>query len=579
MKFNKLITTSVLVLSILTTVYSSVDAATISINPPISNVSAGNIVTATVSVNTEGVAINSAEAHIIFPADMLEVVSIDKSGSIFPLWVEGPTFSNTAGTIIFSGGVPSPGFTGISGKVFSIVFKAKKAGSASVVFSNSNIMANDGSGTNVAKVSAPAIVAVSTASPSIEVVNKVDTSVKLPSLPVVTSATHPDENSWYSVDKVRFDWDVPRGTTEVQTLLSRSANAVPTISHDGTFSAVTVNDLKDGVLYFHIRYRNAGGWGPTLHRKIQTDTQTPIDFVPKVNDNDELYAHLHLEAKDSLSGIAKYEISIDGHKISDVLPESLIDGLYRLPVVDGGVHNLKVEAYDKAGNEKVIEMTYNSPSIIPPKITSAPKEAVMNQSIEIAGESVYPNTRINIFLQTEGGEIKALKTSTDDQGKFKLVINDTVECELAACVVDNSGATVVWAQAMFSEGSVSPASEKVVIMIENTSWMKIAYGSIKALSLTVPLLAIIFVLIVLVYIGWHRFFGLKRKIHKDTREVVQDIHRAMTLYKEELSNQLDELEKIKEDRDLNRKEEKIFRELSDNINNIERFIEKKLKKY
>ncbi len=569
-----------LALSVICTVgmYHSASAAVMNINPPLSSVSAGNIVTATVNINTEGLAINSAEAQIIFPADVLEVVSIDKSGSIFSLWVEGPTFSNTSGTIGFSGGVPSPGFSGSAGKVLSVVFKAKRAGNASLVFANSNVMANDGSGTNVAKTSPQAVVNISPASQNIELVSKVDTTVKLPPLPVVTSSTHPDENVWYSSDKIRMDWDVPKGILEVQTLLSKYADVKPTISHDGTFSAITVNDLKDGVLYFHMRYRNAGGWGPTLHRKIKIDTQVPSDFTLQVTD-DGLYSYLHIDAKDTLSGIAKFELHIDGNKKTDILPENLVDGVYRLPVMEGGVHNLLLEVYDAAGNEKTKEIKYNSPAIVPPKIVGVPQTVIMNQSIVIEGESMYHDTRVNVFIQTEGGDIKALKTSTDSNGKFRLVINDTVECELAACVVDNSGATAIWTQLMFDDGVLSPTSDKKNIIIENTSWMKIVYGSTKALSLTVPLLAVVFVLIILVYIGWHRFFGLKRKIHKDTREVVQDIHRAMSLYKDELSNQLDELEKVKEDRDLNRKEEKIFKELSDNINNIERFIERKLKKY
>ena len=52
----------------------------------------------------------------------------------------------------------------------------------------------------------------------------------------------------------------------------------------------------------------------------------------------------------------------------------------------------------------------------------------------------------------------------------------------------------------------------------------------------------------------------------------------MLLLKDELNSQLESLEKTKKERNLNDKEEKIFGEIKDNVDNIDDFIEKKLKK-
>src|SRR3989338_1928237 len=124
-------------------------AATSYFSPSSGNFTIGNVFTVTVLVNTEGVAINNAEAVINFPKDLLELISVTKSGSIFSLWVEEPTFSNSAGTLSFNGGVPTPGFKGTAGKIISTTFRVKKAGSASLVFSSAAVRANDGYGTNV----------------------------------------------------------------------------------------------------------------------------------------------------------------------------------------------------------------------------------------------------------------------------------------------------------------------------------------------------------------------------------------------------------------------------------------------
>jgi hypothetical protein len=124
-------------------------AATLYIKPSQTEISVGNIVSVTVGVDTSGKAINNAESIIQFPPDLLEVVSVDNNLSIFSIWVEQPNFSNNVGQITFNGGIPSPGFQGSDGKIISIIFKTKKAGIASVIFSSSAVRENDGLGTDI----------------------------------------------------------------------------------------------------------------------------------------------------------------------------------------------------------------------------------------------------------------------------------------------------------------------------------------------------------------------------------------------------------------------------------------------
>lgn len=131
-------------------------AATAYLSPAAGSYEVGDLVTANVFINTENTAINNAEASINFSKDLLEVISVSKSGSIFSLWVEEPSFSNGAGSISFNGGLPTPGYNGTAGKAISIVFRAKAAGTASVVFSSCAVRANDGFGTNVFRGSAGA---------------------------------------------------------------------------------------------------------------------------------------------------------------------------------------------------------------------------------------------------------------------------------------------------------------------------------------------------------------------------------------------------------------------------------------
>lgn len=125
------------------------EAAVLRMRPSQSEISAGNIISIQITVDTLGKFINNAESIIQFPKDLLEVVSIDKKTSIFSLWVEEPSFSNAVGQVTFNGGVPNPGFTGNNGNIVSVIFRAKKPGVASIIFSNSAVRENDGLGTDI----------------------------------------------------------------------------------------------------------------------------------------------------------------------------------------------------------------------------------------------------------------------------------------------------------------------------------------------------------------------------------------------------------------------------------------------
>lgn len=148
-KIKKIMFLGLLVSVIFSTLFSSVYAAQIFTSPSKSSVSVDETFRVRVGSDTLGKNINNAEATITFPTDLIQVISIDSSSSIFNLWVNNPTFSNSSGTITFNGGVSNPGFSGSSGTIFWITAKAKKPGSATFKIQDASVRANDGLGTNV----------------------------------------------------------------------------------------------------------------------------------------------------------------------------------------------------------------------------------------------------------------------------------------------------------------------------------------------------------------------------------------------------------------------------------------------
>lgn len=107
-------------------------ASTITLAPTTASVAAGQTVSVMVSVDAGQTAAVTAKAVITYPADTLEAVSF----SFAPTWIQlsQPGYDSMAGgTVVKTAGYPG-GFTGA--KAFgTLVFKAKKAGTATIAVS------------------------------------------------------------------------------------------------------------------------------------------------------------------------------------------------------------------------------------------------------------------------------------------------------------------------------------------------------------------------------------------------------------------------------------------------------------
>lgn len=142
-----------------------VDAANLSFYPASGSHPVGSSFVMGVYVGSADQPMNAASGVISFPKDMLEVVSVSKTGSVLTIWAEEPTFSNSDGTVSFEGLVPNPGFNKSSGKILTITFRVKSVGDSNIRFSSSSVLANDGKGTNILTVTGTAQVTSSLVAP------------------------------------------------------------------------------------------------------------------------------------------------------------------------------------------------------------------------------------------------------------------------------------------------------------------------------------------------------------------------------------------------------------------------------
>jgi hypothetical protein len=534
----------------------SAHAATLFLSAPYAKVPVGGTFQVSVLVNTDGTAINTSDAIVNFPIDLLEAVSVSSAPSIFSLWVEQPTFSNIDGTFSFNGGVPNPGFMGQGGVIEVITFKSKKAGVATFSFQNAEVLANDGLGTNVLTAKSPLSIEIAQAPATV-----------FPAVPVVASLTHPDQSVWYRSALASFNWDAPYGVMSIQASLTKESDATPVNVYGGWKSQSTVDSPADGVSYFNLRYMNALGWGPIAHYKIQVDRTAPPAFSVPVRIKG-VQNIATLAAVDPLSGIDRYSIKIDESPAFTVKKASLLDSRYVLPTQNQGQHSLSVTVFDGAGNSTKWNGFFMSPQIVAPKLSVYPDQIRSGGTFTIRGQTRYPQATIQIFVQNEKNGLKTYTTKTAENGSYSIVSERT----LAAGLVN------IWSRLVFSDSIKSAPSDTATLRVNDGAIVQASKSFTYTLTFVIPALISLISLLLVLYITWHSFFGIKRRIHKETQAAMHSVHRTLHEFKAELHRQLLHLESMKKGRVLNEKEEKIFKDLQDNIDHIDKLIEKRIGK-
>lgn len=338
-------------------------AAVLSAVPSRTSVEVGDTVSVSVYVNSEGVAINNAEGSLTFPREIFDVISVSKDTSLFSLWIEAPAYDGNS-TVSFNGGLPSPGYQGSNGKLFTVTFRAKAAGSAPLALLNGAVRANDGLGTDVLRAVVNGSVAVNEA--------QVVSQPKTPTTPAATpsntpslgtsgtlklsSQTHPDQTAWYRDPSPKLSWELPGGTDSVQTIVSANKSAAPLVTYKPAVSEKTLDPLEDGVWYFNIRAHTTTGWGKPVSYTLQIDSAAPTLASSLSFDATSSALFIQSTAQDELSGVDHYEILLNKEVYQKVSSSEISNGFMRVPLnISPGAYTVEWVAVDRAGNRAVSE--------------------------------------------------------------------------------------------------------------------------------------------------------------------------------------------------------------------------------
>jgi hypothetical protein len=447
-------------------------SASVSFSPQSGSESVGKTFTVNVMVASGGgVGVNAADGEIGFDPTLLAVQSVSKENSVFDLWTANPSFSNTAGTVNYSGGSTSA-YAGDSGMIISVTFKVLKAGSANLKFVSASVLAADGQGTNVlggtgtgsfilggAAPSAPA------ASQPAETPAASTESTAAQAAPssftvsfAVTSPTHPDPTQWYADANPNFVWQLTADVAGVSTAFDRTPNTTPRRSSEGLLQSKQYSNIAEGVWYFHARFEDAfGDWSDTVSLPARIDVTPPLPFTVTAapGAGAEGKTLLSFNATDTVSGIDHYSVTFDGASSTTVQQSDLQNGTYTAGPLLPGAHTVVVGAVDKAGNTTDESAQFTIAGISAPKVTSFPTAVVERTPIVLDGIA-DSGANVTVDLTDPNGKVVAEgKVVADETGHWLYAVENGV----------SSGKYAIGVSMVTAQGAQSSSTDKLLLQV------------------------------------------------------------------------------------------------------------------
>jgi hypothetical protein len=538
------------------------EAATLRLSPETGVYTAGGTFTANVVINTEGKSVNAADGQLSYNPKEISVVSVNRNSSIFNLWTLEPTFSNTTGSITFGGGSPS-GYKGANGNIMSITFRALGAGAPKVIFKGGSILAADGLGTNIltSMVGGTYTIGAKTDTPEPEYIAPPNT----PKAPVITSKTHPNFDSWYTETSAELSWTLPSDVTTVRTLLDEAPLTIPTIVYEDPVSEKRLENLPDGVSYFHIQFKNKDGWGKVTHVPLRIDTESPTRFEIGEEGGDPTNPVRTLVFTiDDISPIPRYRIQIDGGEPLEYSDEKNTKR-YELSDLPPGHHTVIIEAFDSAGNSRVATYAFSIESFEAPLFTDYPTR-INTEVIPALKGTTRPEAHVRVAVTDTNGISESYETVSGADGVFTFI----PDAPFALGVYD------IVAIATDIHGAVSEPSVSIRIIVETPGILRIGTFLVSVLSVIIPLIALSVILAFGTWYLVHRLRIWKRRVMRETIEAEDKLRSELDTLITNVHVRVSDLKESRKGK-LTRAEEALIEQIVSDVESARIKIKKEIK--
>ena len=459
-------------------------AATLRLLPSARTFTIGQEFTVDLLLDTDNASINTTEAAVNFPNGIVEFVSASRTGSIFSFWLEEPTISSQKDSVSFIGGTPR-GVAGDALKILSLTFKTTGVGAADISLSNASVSAADGKGSNVlskivgtnvmvrSAVAMPEPLSASATDASVESEIQSESKIisprddgpesqpverpqpvvrspafvgRLPEKPALHVPLYPDESRWYNrIGEAIVLWDLTPDVSHVAVKLALSPEDNRGATEAELFTGKSFGMLKEGIWFVTVHARNNVGWSEASQRRIHLDTTPPLPFNIEIDTvaSDNPVRTIKFETQDSLSGVSRASIAVDGDDPIVLPVANAADMTIRLPLQPAGEHTVVARVFDAAGNSVEDDLAFEVLPLPMPSFSFFMPVVSQEEFIFASGKSI-PGGLVTVRVRDANDQQVAVEEAVSDAaGDWSVSIKPplaTGKYELFAQATDERGA-------------------------------------------------------------------------------------------------------------------------------------------
>jgi len=439
--------------------FAQAGEVTIEVAPEMGGFVVDERVTFRVFVSSDGQLVNAVQAQLSYDPKMVAVTSVDKEGSLVSSWTEEPIIDEALGLVSF-GGMLATSTALDRGLVLVLHIRPLRTGEFTLHFEQgAAVHAADGTGGNTLtgfrdgryRVNPKDLSSEATDETPLGEVLGVATDTP-PITPVtITSATHPDQEAWYSATSSKFLFHVEEGVTAIRLGFDTKAHGLARVRYAPPISAKTIDNIDEGVWYLHLAAEVPSAASFTTDYAVRIDHTPPDQFtvneVPRSNTADP-NVRFSVDATDALSGIAHYLMAIDG----EAAVRFVSDGVqpFEAKGLTPGVHVLHASAVDKAGNTLSIDRSFEVTHLPSPRLT-------------LHDRAQHEREPLRLLIQ--GSKDAMFAVSFSRNGAAPISENVVADGSGAANFVSKAtllpGLYEVWASATDTTGGISKESERI----------------------------------------------------------------------------------------------------------------------
>lgn len=341
-------------------------------------------------------------------------------------------------------------------------------------------------------------------------------------------------------------------------------NSASILANDGNGTEVLNNKGKANILISKKEEKEI------VKKKVEISKNIPIKdtriIISEIKNNTSKYSPNKFLITSAQPVLDKsYNIQID-----DMSPILWLDDgshLFQSPELKNGIHSLKVTAVDTDSIKLSGSLDFSTTVLKIPVLTYYPTDLYIDEFMVLKGIA-DPAVDVEFTITNKtNGSVMIDHVFTNSDGKFNYVPENKMQL----------GNYSIIARSMTTNGINSEYMNPIQVINKEHKLNFFVSKFTNYITILIPLLALIFLVIIIILYMHHRIKRLSISLSKKLEKTEKMVSKSFELLDEDANEEIAILKKIRGNKILNKQEQEFLSKFKNDIKEAEKIIEKEIK--